>query len=136
MKKFCYLFLFSCLFLVACSESKKENEKDVVDQTVLMPQNFELYPTRNMWTFLKLDTRNGKIWQVQYDVSGDNRFEVPLNGVSLVTGTQKAYEGRFSLTPTDNIYTFILLDRNDGRTWQVQWSMEEPNRMIIPILGN
>lgn len=86
MKKIYYLFLFSCLFLVACSESKKVNEKNVVDQTVLMPQNFELYPTRNMWTFLKLDTRNGKIWQVQYDVSGDNRFEVPLNGVSLVTG--------------------------------------------------
>lgn len=37
MKKIYYLFLFSCLFLVACSESKKVNEKNVVDQTVLMP---------------------------------------------------------------------------------------------------
>lgn len=23
---------------------------------------YKLYPTENFWTFLKLDTRNGKIW--------------------------------------------------------------------------
>ena len=136
MKKFIYLFMLCCLFLTACSENKKESDKKFVEQTVLMPKNFELYPTTNMWTFLKLDTRNGKIWQVQYDINGNNRFEVPLNNVSLVSGNQQAYEGRFGLTPTNNIYTFILLDCNDGRTWQVQWSIEEANRMVMPISRN
>jgi hypothetical protein len=27
---------------------------------------YSLFPTENMWTFIKLNTRNGKMWQVQY----------------------------------------------------------------------
>lgn len=29
---------------------------------------YQLYPTTNMWTFLKLDTSKGMIWIVQYSV--------------------------------------------------------------------
>ncbi|MBN2863376.1 MAG: hypothetical protein JXN62_09465 [Bacteroidales bacterium] len=93
---------------------------------------FQLFPTQNMWTFLKLNTRNGQIWQVQYDVEGDNRFEVYLNFVPLVPVDQQV-NGRFTLYPTENVYTFILLDQLDGKMWQVQWSMEAKNRLIVPI---
>jgi hypothetical protein len=93
---------------------------------------FQLFPTQNMWTFLKLNTRNGQIWQVQYDIEGDNRFEVYLNFVPLVS-VDKQVNGRFTLYSTQNIYTFILLDQLDGKMWQVQWSMEAMNRVIIPI---
>lgn len=31
-------------------------------------ERFKLYPTQNMYTFLKLDTSNGQLWQVQYGV--------------------------------------------------------------------
>ena len=93
---------------------------------------YRLFPTENMWTFIKLNTRNGKMWQVQYDVSGDNRFETYLNLVSLVA-TEKEVNGRFLLYSTQNIYTFILLDQIEGNTWQVQWSLEPENRGIIPI---
>ena len=41
--------------------------------------------------------------------------------------------GRFTLYPTDNIWTFILLDQVDGNTWQVQWSNEEEKRGIFQI---
>ena len=93
---------------------------------------YRLFPTENMWTFIKLNTRNGKMWQVQYDVSEYNRFETYLNLVSLVA-TEKEVNGRFLLYSTQNIYTFILLDQIEGNTWQVQWSLEPENRGIIPI---
>ena len=94
---------------------------------------YELYPTTNRWTFIKLDTRNGRMWQVQYSIESDEyRFEVPLNREPLASGDNKM-AGRFALYPTENMWNFILLDRNDGRTWQVQWSQEPEHQMIVPI---
>jgi len=85
-----------------------------------------------MWTFLKLDTRNGRIWQVQYDINGNNRGEVELSTVKRNTDG-KDKPGRFTLYPTQNMYNFILLDKEVGSTWQVQWSIEYENRVVIPI---
>ena len=86
-----------------------------------------------MWTFIKLDTQTGQIWQLQYSINDDNRrFECELNTNSLIIDDKKI-NGRFELYSTQNIYNFILVDQIDGRTWQVQWSFEENNRGIIPI---
>jgi len=93
---------------------------------------YRLFPTQNMWTFIKLNTRNGQMWQVQFDVEGDNRLETFLNIASLVS-KEKEVNGRFMLYSTQNIYTFILLDQLDGKMWQVQWSIEFKERLIIPI---
>ena len=94
--------------------------------------NFKLYETANMWTFLKLDTRTGQIWQVQYSVEGDEyRFESVLNGVDLTDGM--GYEpNRFELYRTENIRNFVLLDKVEGRAWQVQWGKEE-QRIVVNI---
>jgi len=88
-----------------------------------------------MWTFLKLDTETGKIWQVQYSVGGsDTRFEVPLNSGDIAKSLKKSKKtGRYELYPTQNLYNFILLDRIDGETYQVQWGMDENNRMLMKI---
>jgi hypothetical protein len=94
---------------------------------------YKLFPTENMWTFLKLNTRNGQMWQVQYDVEGDNRLETFLNALPLVSKNHEV-NGRFTLHSTQNIYTFILLDQIDGKMWQVQWAIEFENRFILPIL--
>jgi len=94
--------------------------------------SYRLFPTQNMWTFVKLDTRNGRMWQVQYDVKESNRFETNLNFVALVP-KEEEHSDRFTLYPTQNIYTFILLDQLNGRVWQVQWSLESEKRFIIPI---
>lgn len=92
---------------------------------------YRLFSTRNKWTYIKLNTRNGQMWQVQYSLEDNNR-EDPL---SLITRVSKEEEknGRFFLYPTQNIYNFILLDQLDGRVWQVQWSIEEKSRMVIRI---
>jgi len=101
-------------------------------QPVEVP-NFKLYPTANMWTFLKLDTRNGVIRQVQFSVEGsDKRFETYLNLVPLVTKSQEC-PGRFELYPTENNYNFIMLDRVSGQAYQVQWSQKPENRGVVPI---
>lgn len=92
---------------------------------------YQLYPTQNMYTFLKLNTRNGRIWQIQYSLE-DNRFESFLNIIPLVSEEDES-NGRFKLYPTENIYTFILLDRINGDTYQVQWSQDYSNRLVIPI---
>ena len=91
--------------------------------------NFVLYPTTNVYTFLKLDTRNGKIWQVQYSMD-ENEFEVVLNNKELVTNGKP---GQFALYPTTNNWTFILLDTVNGDTYHVQWSQDADNRIVIPI---
>lgn len=95
---------------------------------------WRLYPTNNMWTFLKLNTRNGIIFQLQFDTNGENRMETLLNASILAEGSN-AINGRFVLYPTQNIWTFILLDQIDGRAYQVQWSQDENKRAIIPIIG-
>ena len=95
--------------------------------------SYRLFPTTNIWTFLKLNTEDGRIWQVQYAINNDeNRFETYLNLIPLATGSQKK-PGRFTLYPTQNMWTFILLDTVNGSTWQVQWSQNADERIILPI---
>ena len=106
--------------------------KPIIPDSVSNIATFKLSPTQNMWTFLKLNTRNGKIWQVQYDIGGTDRNESILNPLPLVLEEEET-NGRFNLYPTQNMYNFILLDQIDGRTWQVQWSIEKEYRGIIPI---
>ena len=94
---------------------------------------YRLFSTRNMYTFIKLDTRNGQMWQVQWSTKGnDYRFETTLSEISRVNKEDEK-NGRFFLYPTTNIYNFILLDQMDGRAWQVQWGNKEEDRMVIRI---
>ena len=94
---------------------------------------YKLYPTTNMWTFLKLDTRNGRIWQVQWSFEDDKRFETALSLYSVVWKDEEV-NGRFILYPTTNNYNFIMLDQINGKTYQVQWSQESDKRIIVPII--
>jgi len=93
---------------------------------------YRLYPTRNRWVFLKLNTQTGQIRIIQFDVQDDNRLDVALNSLDLVTDGNYV-NGRFTLYSTRNIWTFILLDQITGQAWQVQWSFEASNRGILRI---
>lgn len=35
---------------------------------------FTLYKTKNMWTFIELDTFSGRLWQVQFSVKGSRLY--------------------------------------------------------------
>ena len=93
---------------------------------------YKLFPTENYWTFLKLDTRNGKIWQVHFTISDGYHGELVLNSSSLIWDG-KEINGRFNLYPTNNMYNFILLDQLNGKTYQVQWNNDENKRFVSRI---
>ena len=94
---------------------------------------FQMFATKNMWNFIKLDTQTGKMWMVQFSVEDSNdRFVYDLNPLYLYFNDDMV-NGRFELYPTQNSWNFILLDQIDGRTWQVQWSFESEKCFIIPL---
>lgn len=55
--------IFIALFAVtSCKQTKLPIPKQEIKENVV----YKLFPTENLWTFIKLDTRNGRMWQVQY----------------------------------------------------------------------
>jgi len=54
-----------------------------------------------------------------------------INGSSLLPEGATPKNGRFTLYSTQNMYTFLLLDREDSRIWQLQWSVKPENRGIV-----
>ena len=119
---------FTCAF---AQTSQKLNTEQSLHKIEISSPTYILVPTENMWIFIKLNTRNGQMWQVQFSME-DNRQETWLNPLKLVEESEEKFN-RFILYPTKNTWTFILLDQIDGRTWQVQWSTEEKERALFPI---
>ena len=114
----------------ACAQNTSTTTRDGKQTQVLVP-GYKLFPTTNMWIFLKLDTSKGLVKMVQYSMEEKNRLEAPINYLPLASG-EDAIPGRFNLYATQNMWTFILLDEVDGRTWQVQWSLDGKEG-IVPI---
>lgn len=132
MKKI-LLFLFIQFSITVGGYTQNQTEKfdTLKNRTNIV---YEIYPTKNNWNFIKLNTRNGKMKIIQYTINNDNheRFEYSLNEIELVYNDEEV-NGRFKLEPTQNYYNFILLDQIDGRVWQVQWSFKANERFVIPI---
>ena len=123
------------IFILFATISFAQSTLETPIQNISTDSNitYRLFSTRNMYTFIKLDTRNGQMWQVQWSTKGSEyRLVNTLSDIYLVNKEEEK-NGRFFLYPTTNLYNFILLDQIDGRTWQVQWSIEEKDRAIIRI---
>ncbi len=125
-------FLFILLASISLHAQIKTKPNVVDNVKDIQGANFRLFPTTNMWTFLKLDTRNGLMWQVQYSLNSENRMVTYLN-LDRLASLNEEVKDRFTLYPTQNMYNFILLDQVNGKTWQVQWSTDYANRGISPI---
>ncbi|MGN0091841.1 MAG: hypothetical protein ACI35M_02100, partial [Alistipes sp.] len=95
---------------------------------------YKMYKTENIHILLKLDTATGKVWMVQYGTGGDSGIIVPVDSTSLLAENTPEVAGRYELYATKNMYNFILIDTENGDTYQVQWSIERENRMRIRIL--
>lgn len=126
MKKFLFLAAFFMLISSAFAQSVSSNDVKRFSVTQETNVPFRLYPTSNAWNFLKLDTRTGQVWAVQYSI--DTKKSSSFQWV--VDDTHVEFEkpeniGRFTLYPTSNVYNFILLDQFDGRCWQVQFSLDK-----------
>ncbi len=130
MKQILLAIVAVCLSFTALAQS---NSYKATDNANDPKATYKLYPTQNLWTFLKLNTANGKIWQVQFSIKGSEyRYETVLNNIPCATG-EKAKPGRFTLYPTENLWTFLMLDQIDGKVYQVQWAQDAENRGILLI---
>lgn len=128
-----YYILNITIFFIAFSAQCQEKQSVTIQQKQVSENGiYQLFPTPNMYNFIKLNTRNGKMSQVQWGVEDKFRFETTLSDISRVN-LEEEKNGRFILYSTTNTYNLILLDQIDGRTWQVQWSTEEKNRMVMRI---
>lgn len=124
--------IITLFFVLFATVSFAQSTSEAPIQIISPDSNavYRLFSTRNMYTFIKLDTRNGQMWQVQWSTKGSEyRYETSLSDVSRVNKDEEK-NGRFFLYPTTNIFNFILLDQIDGRTWQVQWGKEEERAVI------
>lgn len=124
--------ILTMAFLLIATVSFTQTQTGITSN--VSPDNeitYRLFSTQNTWTFIKLNTRNGQLWQVQWDTES-NQLETPIS-LSKRIAIEGEKNGRFFLYPTTNIYNFILLDQIDGRVWQVQWSTEVEERLVVPI---
>jgi hypothetical protein len=127
--KFFTLFF---LILVTVSFAQNQTKQPNIIQQKQVSENaiYQLFPTPNIWTFIKLDTRNGKMWQVHFSITDEGYDgQLVLNSIPLVL-EEDEINGRFTLFKTENTYNLILLDQIDGRVWQVQWNSEEKKRFV------
>ena len=130
MKKLLLLCVFAVFTLIANAQTDIRQTRP--DFTQNPNATYRLFPTTNMWIFIKLNTADGRMWLVQYSTKAGNQVEIPLSRIERAHESEKK-DGRFTLYATQNMYNFILLDQIDGRVWQVQWSTEGDN-LVIPIL--
>jgi hypothetical protein len=125
---FTSIMILSTISAFTQSTSEVPIQNISTDSTVV----YRLFATKNMYTFIKLNTRNGQMKQVQWSTKGSEyRYETTLSDISRVNEEEER-NGRFFLYPTTNIYNFILLDQIDGRAWQVQWG-DASQRMVLKI---
>lgn len=108
--------------------------KEMQDATKVLPR-YKLYPTENIYILLKLDTKRGKVWMVQYGVGSTRPAETPINNY-YIASDDEGWNGRFELYPTKNMYNFIMVDNYDGETYQVQWDTDPSYRVIRSITNN
>ena len=130
MKKLLLLCVFAVFTLIANAQTDIRQTRP--DFTQNPNATYRLFPTTNMWIFIKLNTADGRMWLVQYSTTAGDQVEIPLSRIERAEASEKK-DGRFTLYATQNMYNFILLDQIDGRVWQVQWSTEGDN-LVIPIL--
>lgn len=98
--------------------SEADVRKYEVAQNTNVP--FRLFPMANMWNFIKLDTRTGQLWGIQYSAENYNKsFTYTIDDTEITQAIDENI-GRFTLYPTSNVYIYILLDQKTGMTWQVQ----------------
>ena len=71
--------------------------------------------------------------QTPVDTLRQQQMQMDSIKIHLLTRINHHTAQCYKLYPTDNIWTFLELETYSGRIWQVQWSTEAENRMILSI---
>lgn len=110
-----------------------EQRLEILDIDLSLKNRYKMYPTENIYTLLKLDTKTGKIWQVQWSLESDTEGTWIINSDDLTSWSGGYGSNSFELYPTQNMYQFILINKTDGRMWHVQWGIGDKKRWIRRI---
>jgi hypothetical protein len=141
MKKLILLLLF--IPLVSFGQDTIPATKILTQKEVKMNKMLELkkdyntkdryvvYPTKNIYTSLLLDTQTGKIWQIQIGI-GDNSDRM-RSVLSDITYSWDGKIGQYKLYATENMYNFIMVNTELGYTYQVQWNIDKDFRFVRRI---
>lgn len=110
---------------------------DSIDATITVLSIFPLAEFES--EIIEKHKRFTKEWEEEYNNNPDAspedvKFFKPAPLEEFISLWDIAQNGRFKLYPTDNMYNFIMLDVIDGDTYQVQWSIEEDERIVMPIV--
>ena len=133
MKTKFFTLIILLLTIVSFAQSQTKQSNPIQLKNASENAIYQLFPTPNIWTFIKLDTRNGKMWQVHFTINSDGfEGQVVLNSIPLVNEDDEI-NGRFTLIKTENTYNLLLLDQIDGRVWQAQWNSDVEKRFISRI---
>ena len=137
MKKI-FLILFVCVMSIGTTVATISGTTQISeDKMSVVAKNgsFKLYPTDNTYCFLRLDTRNGRIWQVRWHPNSEKRLVSDLSPDKKINADEIEIPYRFELySVVYNHYIFILLDTQSGRMWQVQWhDSDEDKRAVDPL---
>ena len=141
--KILFVFLFSSITFILSAQTDSISSLPASQQVVELLEDIRLrqiketyanrhkmYPTKNIYNLLKLDTHTGKIEQVQWSLDENEEFTSIINSQDLSWETGM---NSFELYPTQNMYQFVLLDKLTGRTWHVQWGLNDKERWIKRI---
>jgi hypothetical protein len=79
-------------------------------------QTYKFYQTENIHNKLRLNVKSGEVYQIQDD---GQMFLVHKGDTSNIIN-----DDRYILYKTQNMWTYILLDKCKGRLWQCQYSVE------------
>ncbi len=128
-----FALALSALLASNASYAQKSPATPMVEplQEVDIAYPYRLFGTANVWTFILLNTSNGKAWQVNFSLGDSPALRLSLNEDSLLPKGESPENGRFMLQSTNNMYNFLLLERLDGRIWQLQWSHDAEKRGIV-----
>jgi hypothetical protein len=91
---------------------------------------YRLFSTQNTFNLLLLNTMDGSIRRLQWSQQG-NTFTSTFP--KCPGAAQSTHAGRYTLQSTQNIWTFILLDQDNGSAWYVQWSVNGDNDFCLPV---
>ena len=96
---------------------------DVPIQNISTDSNvrYRLFATKNMYTFIKLDTRNGLMWQVQWNTKIGYRFETELN------------ENKFARSVREITELYIEKYKEDSAYWikrKEEWNKKKSDTTL------
>ncbi|MBQ9435571.1 MAG: hypothetical protein IJU33_05525 [Bacteroidales bacterium] len=130
-----YLISFVLIALTLSCLGQKIDYSTIAEMqkvTTLVPR-YKMFKTENSVILLKLDTRTGKAWMTQFRSGSTKSLEIPISDTGLDYESM-SWNGRFDMCATNNIYKFIIIDTYTGKTYMLQWNIEDDKRFVEPIV--